>query len=361
MFNNLTNYIKETKPLISTILEHFFDGKISLFKAVSSQSSSIEMLTKLKEITSNEGKTIRPIIALCTFQMLTNKELTQAEIEAACSLELIHKFLVIHDDIADNDRIRYGKENLFGFYENKGLSQFKKSAQDAERYGISVSMVSGDLNHAFAYEILQKSSHHQEIKDKLFSELHRIIDMTCFGWKEESEMTQKTIEDVSSDDLLNNLKYITPIYTTDGPTKFGAILSKASEKDFKTLEEFSIPLGIAFQITDDLLGLYGIEAGQDLKSDITDNKKTLHIIYAFEKASEEDKKFLLEKYGTKITEEDLERVKDIVTKTGAKEYAENYANKLMEKALSALKTLPFDNKYKTILEELALFAVKREK
>lgn len=362
MFEKLNSYVKEYKPRVRNSLSNFFDSKIAYFNTLNEKSSYIELLNSLKDITCDSGKMFRPLIALCFFQMLCQKEPDIEEIKAISTLELIHKFLLIHDDIADNDKQRYSKLNLYGLYGKKAFEKFSVTEDICDRYGLSVSMIAGDLNHDFVYEILNKCEIKKEVKNTLIVEIQRIISLASFGWKEEYDFTYKKLSEVSEEELLNNLEFITSAYTTEGPARFGGLLTgSVNEKTLKLISAITIPLGKAFQITDDLHGTFNEESGQSIKSDISEGKKTLHIIHAYNTSSENDKKFLKASIGNKkISPRDFEKVREIIERTGAKKYAEEKAMELKNESLLALEKLPFENKYKEILKELCEFAVMRE-
>ena len=313
----------------------------------------------------NEGKMIRPTLALCTYQMITGKKLTKDIIRAALSLELNHKFLLIHDDIADNDKIRYGKRNIIGLYEERFAKSHPSRIELAERYALSVSMVAGDVNHTFVYDILLKSKINEKLKIKLANTLGKIMSATARGWKEEYEFTNKEIQNVSEEDVINNLKYITSNYTTEGPILYGYEMSESKNlKLLKLINQYSIPLGIAYQIKDDLLSLFGEQEkmGQEIKSDIKEGKKTIHLLYAYSKASKEEKELISKNLGNKnVTKDEIDKIKKIVIKTGAKDYSEKVAKDFITNSLKSLKKISLDNKYKKVLLELAYFSIEREK
>lgn len=362
MFEKLNNYFRRYKPQFKTSLADFFDVTISNAKQMNEQSSYIELIEQLKNITCDSGKMFRPLISLCFFQMISKREPSLDEIKAISALELIHKFLLIHDDIADNDKQRYSKPNLYGIYYEKAKREFMLSDEVADRYGLSVSMIAGDLNHDFVYKIINGCNLNTEVKTRALNEIHRIINLVSLGWKEEYDFTHKKINEVSEKELLLNLNFITSAYTTDGPARFGCVLSENFSTDFLlAVEKVTIPLGKAFQITDDLHGTFNEENGQSIKSDISEGKKTLHLVKAYSNTSEEDKKFLENVVGKKeISMEQFRKIREIVEGTGAKRYAEEKAVELKNESLLALQKLPFENEYKEILKELCEFAVKRE-
>lgn len=362
MFEKLNNYFRRYKPQFKTSLSDFFEETISNSQKMNEKGSYTELIKQLKNITCDSGKMFRPLISLCFFQMISEKEPSADEIKALSTLELIHKFLLIHDDVADNDKQRYSKPNLYGIYCDRAKKEFMLSDDISDRYGLAVSMIAGDLNHDFVYKIINDCNLNSEIKVKVLNEIHRIINLVSLGWKEEYDFTHKKLNEVSEEEVLSNLNFITSAYTTEGPARFGCVLAGSFNTDFLlAVEKVTIPLGKAFQITDDLHGTFNEENGQSIKSDISEGKKTLHLVKAYSNASEEDKKFLENVVGKKdISMEQFRKIRGIVEGTGAKRYAEEKAVELKNESLLALQKLPFENEYKEILKELCEFAVKRE-
>jgi geranylgeranyl diphosphate synthase type I len=153
----------------------------------------------------------------------------------------------------------------------------------------------------------------------------------------------------------------TASYTVEGPLHLGAILAGATNQQLQTLSKYAIPLGKAFQLQDDILGLFGDEKklGKPVASDIKEGKKTLLILKALEKASEHDKTVLKASLNNQnVTKEDIQKVRDIVTATNSLEHSQNTAKKLIKQAKQAITNLP-QSESKQFLIELADYMLER--
>ena len=158
-------------------------------------------------------------------------------------------------------------------------------------------------------------------------------------------------------------KLKTAIYTIEGPLHMGAIAAGASDDQLKILSEYAIPLGMAFQLKDDLLGLFGLEEklGKPVDSDIKEGKKTILILKAMENAGKQQKEFIVNALGNKnITEKELIKLREIIKKTGSLSYSENLAEKLVKKAKDTIKNSDFEKQGKEFFLEIADYIIKRD-
>ncbi|PIU72160.1 polyprenyl synthetase family protein, partial [Candidatus Woesearchaeota archaeon CG06_land_8_20_14_3_00_33_13] len=143
----------------------------------------------------------------------------------------------------------------------------------------------------------------------------------------------------------------------------GAIAAGASDDQLKILSEYAIPLGMAFQLKDDILGLFGSEEklGKPADSDIKEGKKTLLILKVLENANKEQKELIGNALGNKdITKTELTKVREIIKETGSLSYSENLAEKLVKKAKNAIKTSDFETHGKDFFLEIADYVIKRD-
>jgi len=170
------------------------------------------------------------------------------------------------------------------------------------------------------------------------------------------DVTSLYRENFGEDELLLLHTYKTAKYTLEGPLIMGAIL--AGGKDFSMITNYSIPVGIAFQLQDDVLGLYGSEEkiGKPVTSDLEEGKKTLLMIKAMEDAGNKEKisKILGKK---NITIEELELVRKIVKESGALDYTYSRAKDLVHRGIKAIE--PINTDEKLFLKEFADYVIKR--
>jgi len=339
------------KQEVEEYLREFFNEK----KKELEHWSSREACEILEEYTLRGGKRIRAILMIMGYR-LYGGNMGRDIIKAASSLELVQSYLLIHDDIMDESELRRGKKTVHKIYEDIHLK--RGYGGSPKRFGENMGITLGDLANAYALEILSSSNFPADRKIKAIEKLNEIIEYTGYG--QIIDIYSGMVEEFREEDLLLLHRYKTARYTIEGPLILGAILAGESGKG---LENYAIPLGVAFQLHDDILGLFGNEEklGKPVTSDLAEGKKTLLIIKALENASEEERREIFNALGNPaVTMEQLERVREIVKKTGSLDYSIKMAIRLIEEGKSALRHLEVkDEEARSFLLWLADYIIKR--
>ncbi len=317
--------------------------------------SSREACEILREYTLRGGKRIRAILMIVGYKMMGG-EMEEDIIRASTALELIQSYLLIHDDIMDESDLRRGKDTVHKIYEKKHLKN--GFAGRPVKFGESMAIILGDLADAYAMEILSDSKFPAELKVKAIYKLNEIIEYTGYG--QIIDIYSGVMDEFREEDLLLLHKYKTARYTIEGPLALGMILAGAEPDG---IEKFAIPVGVAFQLQDDILGLFGNEEelGKPVTSDLAEGKKTLLIIKALESGSSEDRKIIMGALGNPaVTYEQLEKVRDVVRNTGSLDYSRNLAESLVKEAKNALMSMEVkDESMREFLLWLADYMIKR--
>jgi len=267
----------------------------------------------------------------------------------AASVELIHTFTLIHDDIMDRDDFRRGVRTVHSVW------------------GEPMAITAGDLLFAKAFEIVTDS------------EVRRRTDPQRLAWavNELARATATVAEGQALDlsferrDWVTLEEYFEMVYKKTGAllessAKIGAIVSGAPEKDVELLGDFAKKIGVAFQIRDDYLGIYGKEevTGKPVFNDVKRGKKTFFVSLAYKEGTAELRGLMSKLLGNpNAPREELELLAVKLEEEGIKRKAEEAMSSLLEEALSRLRGLEgaSNRQYVSILEELAHFIVKREK
>lgn len=232
----------------------FLEKEIENIKFPSSPSN---LYNPLSYFLTLGGKRMRPMATLIAGDLFgVGIEKTKY---AALSIELFHNFSLIHDDIMDKAPLRRGKETVH------------------QKWNENIAILSGDVLFVKAYELLSKN----EIKylPPLLACFNRTAVEVCEG--QQLDMDFELREDVSLDEYLNMIRLKTSVLL-GAAFEMGAIIGEASEENIKSIYSFGINLGIAFQIQDDLLDLYGEsdKVGKQKGGDILADKKTILSILA---------------------------------------------------------------------------------
>ncbi len=296
----------------------------------------------LKDFNLRGGKRIRGILTIIGYTLFKpyNKEI----IKASVAIELMESFFLIHDDITDNDELRRGSLTLHKAYEKIYPKQ-----------GISYALVSADLLCSLGNELLTNINFKN--KNKALQIYNKAITQTCYGQLYDMLIKPTTEFEISK---LHELK--TAYYTIEAPLKIGAILAEAKKKDLKLISSFALPLGKAFQLKDDILGMFGtkIKLGKSPLSDLKQAKKTLLIIKALQNTNSNDKNYLLKHLGNKqLTNKELNKIRKIIIKTGSLNYSLKIIDKSVNDAKSIIEKSNFNPKAKDLLLDIANYIVMR--
>jgi len=278
------------------------------------------------------GKALRPSLCLLACEVVGGEY--HRALPAAAAVELVHNFSLIHDDIQDDDRERRHRPTVWSIWG-------KPQAINASLSRLSERGISGE-----------KQLHAQRILDE---SCLRLIEGQYLDISYESRL------DIGVADYLEMI---------DGKTatligcslELGALLGTDDEPVIRGLWDFGRNLGLAFQIRDDILGIWGDEqeTGKPLGSDIRRRKKSFPIVYALEKATGKVKTELASIYQNEAIDEDgTLSVLRILDGVGAQQYAQKMAEMYHEKALKEMKDLALMPEARFDLEELANFLVER--
>ena len=343
-----SNKLKTFKEKIDKELELFFDEKINKEGKISEEIK--EALEILKDYTLRGGKRLRAAILYYAYRCF--KDDNEELIKACMAMELMQSYFLIHDDIIDRDELRRGSQTI-----HKKYSELYKNEKDNEHLGMTMAIMAGDIASTFCFEILTKADFDEKAKIKALEILEEKELKTIYGqildvFSFIKDVDEEYIEKIHQHKSVNYTAYI--------PLQIGATLANADSKYIEILTEYGTYLGRIFQIGDDLLDLFSDKTGKDIASDIKEGKKTIFILKALEKASDEEKKFIENCLGNKdLTGKDIEKLKQIIEKTGALDYTKNLQKDLAEKAKQIMEKSNFGEESKRFFIELIDFLLER--
>ncbi len=278
------------------------------------------------------GKRLRPALTLMACNLYS--ENIEAAIAPALGIEVFHNFTLLHDDIMDRADIRRGRPTVH------------------KRWDDNTAILSGDVMQIAAYQLIAQTPDEQlkAVLD-LFSTTAREI---CEGQQYDVDFESR--DEVSADEYLEMIRLKTAVLLACS-LKTGALIGGANIADANELYDFGINLGLAFQLKDDLLDVYGDEAtfGKKIGGDILCNKKTYLLIHALKLAKgadfEELSKYLKKSY--QQPEEKIKQVTEMYNKLDVKNICEDKMMFYFDKAVANLAKLQVDIAKKHELRKLA--------
>ena len=354
--------LRNYKTRVDKKLDTYFKKNSEKAKKINPLES--EAIKYIKDFTLSGGKRLRPALMYYGF-LGTGEKKSEAIIDASLSIELAHSFLLIHDDIIDRDAKRHGVPTLHERYKKFG-NFFIKNKEDLLHFGNSMAMIAGDMAMFMSNEILFKSNFPSKNILLALCKLQEVVYQTIPG-----EMLDVVMEfkgKATENEILKMHESKTARYTFEGPLHLGCILAKGDHKELNkeldNLSNYALPLGKAFQIRDDILGVFGNERklGKPVGSDIIEGKQTLLLIKALEKANKSQRKELKNAIGNKkITKKQIENFKMIIEETGSLEYSKNLSEKLVMESKEALKKACLKNDEAFVfLDGIADYIINRQ-
>ena len=326
--------LSEYKKLIDDDIEDYSNGiKRSTLQqyGVNTQIETDIFINTL----SCGGKRIRGALTILGYEMSGGKNMKMI-VQVARAIEMIHAYILIIDDIQDRSPIRRGEKSA-----HKKLSEYHSEnelAGDSNHFGMSIAINSALSGMHAAQMILANVDIDEDLRLKVISILNRTMAITVHG--QTNDIFNEVSDEVSEEDLNRVLKWKTAYYTLLNPLHVGMVLAMADCHATDAITDYAINTGIAFQITDDIIGVFGEEhlIGKSPMDDIKEGKKTILSVYALENASFADKKFLVQSLGnSSLKPTEFIRVKDILATSGALNNAQQLADEYIKNALESLR------------------------
>ena len=296
---------------------------------------------------NSDGKYLRAMLIALGY-LIGNKN-DNNYLDLAMAYETFQTAILIHDDIIDNASVRRSKITIPEAYKQKLESLSDNSSNfniKKEHISNSIGICVGDLGFYLANKIIIDNYSNSPVLCKILSLYNKIVINTIKGeiidvFLPFNEEYQKGLS--KEQDVIEIYKLKTAWYTIIGPFSLGMTLADFTDQQIKKMEDILYNLGVAFQIKDDILGIFGKESvlGKSASSDVSEYKQT--ILYTYVSKNNKDKLVELSKYYGKqnLTEEDLNSVKQIFISTGALEYANNVMNKMFLEAKTELEKIDF--------------------
>ncbi|MCF7916383.1 MAG: polyprenyl synthetase family protein [Candidatus Omnitrophica bacterium] len=315
------------------------------------------LFDKIKDFSLRDGKRIRPILFVIGYKGYKNK--TAAGLyQSALSIELLHDFMLIHDDIIDKSQTRRGKPAMHTMFDNY-LAKNKKAKFNGSDLGIVV----GDIVYALAINAFLSIKEDFGRKEKALRNFVKAAIFTGSGEFIELVNGIKPLDKLKKSDVYKIYDYKTAFYTFSCPLSTGAILAGAKNSEINKLNDYGKYLGRAFQIKDDILGIFADQkkTGKSQISDLQEAKKTLLIFYAYNQATKKDQTKIKKIFAKeKVNKSDLIQAQKMIKETNALQLAKEDIQGLINKSQTILAQLTMKESYKKALTNYFLPLLTQE-
>lgn len=307
----------------------------------------------IREFSIRKGKRIRPLLLVLSYMGYSpkNKTIPTSLYNASTCIEMLHNFMLIHDDIIDRSDLRRGKPTL-----HKLLGKTVKT-KEPEKLGYDLGIIAGDIVYALAIDAFLSIKEAPERKERALRYFIQTAAFTAMGEFIDTVYGVASLSRVKEKDVYLNYTLKTARYTFDCPLVVGAILAGAEENDIKRLSELGILIGQAFQIQDDIIGIFGSQKniGKSILSDLAESKKTLLVCHAYAQLRGKKKSVFMRYFNKpKKNYKDLVAIRKIFLNAGSLQYSLDAIDARLKKSLNILAKLKMKKTYRNIIEDAIL-------
>lgn len=303
------------------------------------------------------GKRLRPAFCVWGYLGAGGVDLEPA-LRAAASLELLQACALVHDDVMDDSDTRRGRPAAHRRFAtaHRGAGW----AGDSQRFGDGAAILLGDLCLSWADEMLYRCGFGADELARAKVVYDRMRTELMAG--QYLDLLEQARGGGSVERALLVVRYKSAKYTIERPLHLGAALAGADQAYMEMLSAYGLPLGEAFQLRDDVLGVFGdpAQTGKPAGDDLREGKRTLLVASAMQRATEDQAFHLREGLGDPhLDGESISRLREIIVATGALDEVESVISRRTEESLAALDSGHLAADVRTALADLAVAATSR--
>ncbi|MFC9293731.1 polyprenyl synthetase family protein [Streptomyces sp. NPDC057011] len=337
---------------IGSVVESLLIGFLDEQERTAADLAELTLFTGLlRDLLAAGGKRVRPALCVAGWRAVSDDPPPMAVWLTAASLELFHTFALIHDDIMDRSELRRGRPTA-----HRVLAKRLAGHRDADALGVHVAMLLGDIALGWSYELLHGADFTAAQLAAVRPVLNALRTETMIGQYLDLAASGRAAPDGAAGTAWRIIRYKTTRYTFERPLQLGALLAGASGEQLDALSAFALPMGDAFQLRDDVLGVFGDPGitGKGTLEDLREGKQTLLITTAYERAAPAQARTLRRLLGNRrLGHQDAATVRRILTETGARDAVEQLIAELGLQALTALDAPVLRPSAAAMLREIA--------
>ena len=319
-------------------------------EAAAESVSSRELTEVLTGFVARDGKRIRPALLYYTYRACGGV-LDEQVMPMAMAVELLHTYLLIHDDIMDHADVRRGGPAAHVMYAD--LHRSRGWQGDSEHFGESVGILLGDLAQTYSLELYSSVELAPEVAAEFRQQFSLMCQEVVLG--QYLEMTAGYRDNLEEDELLRVLRMKSGRYSVERPVQLGYLLARAPEATRQALTVYGLKMGEAFQLQDDLLGMFGDAktVGKPVGADLVEGKFTLLIHHALRHLSGEDRVALERALGNADLEPaEVLRVQRLIEVSGARQRVQEMVEERLRQAHESLEAIDLAEDGAAFLEGL---------
>ena len=319
-------------------------------EAAAESASSRELTEVLTQFVARDGKRIRPALLYYTFRACGGVS-DEKVMPMAMAVELLHTYLLIHDDIMDHADVRRGGPAAHVMYAD--LHRSRGWHGDSEHFGESVAILLGDLAQTYSLQLYSSAELAPEVAAEFRQQFSLMCQEVVLG--QYLEMTAGYRDNLEEDELLRVLRMKSGRYSVERPVQLGYLLARAPEATRQALTFYGLKMGEAFQLQDDLLGMFGDAktVGKPVGADLVEGKFTLLIHHALRHLSGDDRVALKRALGNVDLEPaEAHRVQRLIEASGARQRVQEMVEERLRQAQESLQAVDLAEDGAAFLEGL---------
>jgi geranylgeranyl diphosphate synthase, type I len=341
----------EVVAQVDAALSDFLTGRAAWLAQVGPELDDVARAAR--QVVLGGGKRLRPLFTYWGWRAVRN-EVPPALIDAAASLELLHSCALVHDDLMDRSDTRRGYAATHTAF--AALHRDRGWRGASSDFGDAAAIVLGDLLLSWADALYTRAALGDAARH-VFDEMRQLVMAGQY-----LDMQVQARGDFSVSDALRVIRFKTSKYTVEGPLHLGAAAAGASEDTLHALSAYALPIGEAFQLRDDILGVFGdpVMTGKPAGDDLREGKRTLLVAVAMERATP-DQAVLLRKYlGVRsLDSHQVHELRAVLVESGALDEVEQRIATCTAEARSGLRDAAISPAARDALDDLAVAATQR--
>lgn len=305
--------------------------------AASESAASQELTGVLTRFVARDGKRIRPALLYYTYRACGGPSDDEV-MPMAMAVELLHTYLLVHDDIMDHADLRRGGYSAHRMF--AALHRERDWRGSSEHFGESAAILLGDLAQGLALELYSSVEPAPEVASSFRQSFAAMCQEVVLG--QYLEMTAGYRENLEEDELLRVLRMKSGRYSVERPVQLGALLARAPRATQQALTDYALRIGEAFQLQDDLLGMFGDAetVGKPVGADLVEGKYTLLIHHALRQLSEPERDLLVRALGNPaLKPAEVETIQRLIEASGARRRVGLMIEERLREARSRLQGL----------------------
>lgn len=343
MLTSFNDFTVRHRPKVDKELAAIFStAKHQVFPVKGSQYDLVDDIAKL---VARGGKRTRPLLLILAAEGY-GAPVDKRLYAAAASQELLHTYFLIHDDIIDQDLMRWGGPNIIANYLQRDDSH--GAQHRAEAYAL----LAGDICASLATEAWLASGYPSSRVTRALHMQHGTL-LSVIGGELSDSLVPTSTEWPQEDAIIAMYRQKTASYSFVLPLQLGAMIANADESELQAIAAVGEAAGIAYQFQDDLLGIFGAShhTGKPVLNDLREGKRTLLVRIAMDSMSALERQEFLEHFGkSDAPHQALERCRSLIQSSGARAIIEARSSEFVQQATALLEQLSMNGRQQIILK-----------